>query len=113
MKLLMDYATTVRTCGPVPPNVYDAIQRYVEHGVEPGGFVRACLENDLRGAVSRADAKNKDYLQQICYMMNAAIPSMAHGSEKKVRTWLDGGWKEPGVVFADKPVSREEREHTL
>lgn len=108
MKMLMDYAEVVRTCGPVPPNVYEAVKRYVEQGIEPGGFVRACLENNLQMAVTRADDKNKEYLQSICWMLTSAVPSVSVGSESKVRAWLDGGHTHANVFkeIYSEPVQR-------
>jgi hypothetical protein len=99
MKMLMDYATVVRNCGPVPPAVFDAVRRYVEEGIPPGGFVLACLENDLMAAINRADPANRECLQEIMWMIYSAMPSTAHGSPDKVRLWLDGGWKKTDIRF--------------
>ena len=38
--------------------IKDSLQRYADQGVPTGGFLKACLSNDLYGAFARADAKN-------------------------------------------------------
>ena len=43
----------------IPDHMHGAVIRYVEDGIEPGGFLEAVLCNDLKGAVMRADAINK------------------------------------------------------
>ena len=110
-RMLMDYATVVRNCGPVPPAIYDAVKRYVEEGREPGGFVLACLQNDLQMAVTRADPCNRERLQEIVWMLNSAIPSVSFGSPQKVRAWLDGGWQHARRFkdVYDEPHSQIER----
>ena len=42
----------------VPKTLIDSLERYVEHHIKPGSFLRAVLENNLVEAVSRADFIN-------------------------------------------------------
>ena len=42
----------------IPEHTKGALDRYVDHGLEPGGFLTAVLTNDLFGAVARADSEN-------------------------------------------------------
>lgn len=42
----------------IPQLTRDSIMRYVEHGVQPGGFLTAVLCNDLYNATGRADREN-------------------------------------------------------
>lgn len=42
----------------IPEGTRGGILRYVEHGIQPGGFMTAVLCNDLRNAVGRADKDN-------------------------------------------------------
>ena len=76
-----------------PPLVKAAIGRYVTEGIQPSGFVKACLENNLVGAISRADGKNRDALLEIVTYMMWEIPAPIWGSKEKVQehlaTWTD------------------------
>lgn len=81
-------------CGFVPTDTYQALKRYVEDGIEPGGFLMACLTNDFSYAVARADANNTRCLKAISLMIHWAIPHKAHGSTQRVDEWLKGGYKD-------------------
>ena len=37
----------------------EAMARYVQDGITPGSFLRAVIDNDLRGAIFQADDTNK------------------------------------------------------
>lgn len=60
-----------------------AIQRYVEHGIEPGSCTRAILENDLMGAVTRADATT-DLQAIVIYVINH-VPAPLWGNKERVQ----------------------------
>lgn len=65
-----------------------AIRRYIDKGIEPGGFLAAVICNDLRGAVGRADAENLSQLPAfVSYFYNDA-PSSCWGSPEKFEAWL-------------------------
>ncbi len=67
----------------------ESIDRYVENGMEPGGFITAVLENDLVGAFGRADTAAMTNLKHIiCYCYNE-IPSICWGSREKVANWYN------------------------
>lgn len=62
---------------------------YVEHGVPPGGFLLAVLENNLKEAFIRADEENRiDMFEIVRYLYNE-VPHAAQGSPEKVRLWLE------------------------
>ena len=64
------------------------LDRYVEHRIPTGGFLQACLENDLVDAAGRADDQNRYLLFEIaCYMYND-MPLACRGSREKVAAWL-------------------------
>lgn len=67
--------------------VYAAINRYMAEGVAPGGFTKACLANDLRNAVSRADERRREELVQIVRFIGAHVPVVACGSWGAVSKW--------------------------
>lgn len=66
----------------------EALQRYAFQGVETGGFLRAVLENGLKGAADRADAENMPLLgDYVGYCWNN-IPARSWGSPEAVKNWL-------------------------
>ena len=80
----------------IPPHMQSAITRYLEHGVNPGGFVTAVLENNLSEAVCRADDTNSTLLREYIMVMTWMLPAHAWGSRSRVEAWtshkgLDGG----------------------
>ena len=71
-----------------PEHLVEAFQRYVEHGIPPGDFLRAVLENDLMGACGRADAMNIMLLPTIASYVYNRMPSTCHGSPERVAVWI-------------------------
>jgi len=67
------------------------LDRYVEHGAEPGGFFRKLLENDLVGAALAADHENKDLLYQYALHIFYRLPEECCGSRKAVEKWMRKG----------------------
>ena len=80
--------------GLCPPHVAKTIDLYVEHGLEPGSFTRACLENNLREAVLRADSLNMANIPHIVAYMWNKIPAECWGSPSRVDSWLTRKAKE-------------------
>jgi hypothetical protein len=72
-------------------NLQGGIWRYVMLGIEPGGFLRAVLENDLLESFGRADEDNRACLFGICSWMYNNAPMECRGSPAKVKAWLDKG----------------------
>lgn len=73
----------------VPEHTREALQRYVEHGNYPGGFLMAVLTNDLFGAVGRADSTNIKYIKDICMFVYNRMPSNSWGNEDKVHKFVE------------------------
>lgn len=72
----------------VPEHMRDGIVNYLVHGIEPGSFYRAVLENDLREACLRADDTNQRALyQHVAFLYNYA-PIAAWGSPVEVADWI-------------------------
>lgn len=72
----------------IEPRFKKAIDRYVENGIPTGGFLKAVLENDLSGAITRADPKGLENLPHIvCYVYNE-IPGSTWGTPNRVSIWL-------------------------
>jgi hypothetical protein len=70
-----------------PVYILDSINRFVEHGLEPGSFVKAILSNDLVGALNRADTASLRGLQDILGYCQMNIPATCWGSSAKVKNW--------------------------
>lgn len=74
----------------VPQHTQDALARYVEDRLEPGGFLQAVLTNDLFRAVSRADIVNQQRLPAIVRFIYNRCPMGCHGSQEAYEAWLRG-----------------------
>ncbi len=89
----MTEATTTRVTGVtytgLPEGLRGGARRYLEQGTPPGGFLRACLENNLMEAVCRADEHNLAALRQIAQWMHNECPHGARGSAEKVKAWIE------------------------
>lgn len=68
----------------------DGMQRWIEHGVYPGVFMLALLQNDLRKAVENADGQNLEALAAWVRWLYNYAPSACWGSLLKVQAWADG-----------------------
>ena len=68
----------------IPQHTKDALDRYVNEGILPGGFLVKVLSNDLFGAVGHADSENKKALADICAYIYNELPSGAWGSKQIV-----------------------------
>ena len=74
---------------PVPVHMQDGVIEYVIQRRDPGHFLTAVLENNLVGAIGRADSSNLKALQnwvRVCYNY---IPSTCWGNPAKVKAWLN------------------------
>lgn len=74
------------TCD-IPQHTLDALARYLDRGLEPGSFLRAVIENDLRGAYLRADKENRLALPALIEWMECSIPSAAWGHPGVIDDW--------------------------
>lgn len=72
----------------VRPDMLDAIDRYVTHGIPTGSFLAAVLCNDLMEAMGRAHMDNRMALFEICGYIYNETPSASHGSVERVKAWL-------------------------
>ncbi len=67
-----------------------SLKRYMENRIETGGALRAILENDLFGAMSRLDSAHRDALHSTVKWIYNQLPVGAYGTKKKVEVWLNG-----------------------
>jgi hypothetical protein len=74
---------------PMSEYITGALERYLNHGIMPGSFMTAVLENNLKEAVARADNFNRVNLPNIVGYLWNHIPSAAWGSKEQVASWLE------------------------
>lgn len=82
---LIDHAHQVG----VPEHNIDGLVLYIQQGIEPGGFLRAVLENNLMESCGRADIENRFALFNICTFIYNYAPHNCHGSPDRVKAWLE------------------------
>ena len=75
----------------LPPYMWGAVSRYLQHGIEPGGFLKAVLCNDLFGAYARADNMNTEVMKDWCMFIYNAVPGGCHGSVETYERWVELG----------------------
>ena len=64
----------------LPYRMLTGIQRYVDHGIAPGSFLKAIISNDLRSAVEHADDENMVLIPAyVGYLFNK-VPGGCWGS---------------------------------
>lgn len=66
----------------------DSLIRYRDQRIAPGGFLTSVLDNDLQGAVCRADSDNIMALKDICLWVNWHLPATSWGNPDRVNAWL-------------------------
>ena len=79
---------TMNNFSAAPESTIQTIKDYVNHGLEPGSFVRAVLENNLAMAFAKADIYNERALKQIVTYVFNKIPHNSWGSPEAVENWL-------------------------
>jgi len=83
--------TTTISYSYLPEHMQVGARRYVEHGVRPGGFLRAVLCDDLIDAVMHADSGNLAAIRNWCLWLLNDAPDACHGSDAAVRAWIAHG----------------------
>lgn len=73
---------------PIREDLYGALERYLNHGIMPGSFLTACLENNLTEAFGRADHTNSANLKNIVGYIFNHMPSNSWGSREAVQEYL-------------------------
>lgn len=75
----------------IPEHMHSGVIQYVEHGVEPGGFLKAVLSNNLVDSFSKADGLNKNKIDKYITLLYNHIPADCWGSHEKVVSWMKRG----------------------
>ena len=73
----------------IKQSTIDALIRYAEKGIPPGGFLRGVLTNNFSEAVGRADEDNRRALYAIHIFVYNEMPADCWGSVEKVNAWID------------------------
>jgi len=63
----------------LPEHIRGGMKLYLEDHVEPGGFLRAVLENDLVGAFGKADNINRAWMFDIVTFIYNEVPASCWG----------------------------------
>ena len=71
----------------IPARMMPSLKAWVLQGREPGHFLQAVLENDLKEAVIRADAVNKANLPAFVAFLYNECPADCWGSKEKYAAW--------------------------
>ena len=81
----------------IPDHMIGGLRRYIENGVEPGGFLKALLGNDLKETFHRADDGNRRRVFEYLSFLYNYAPSDCWGSRDRVNAWMAHrglDWKE-------------------
>lgn len=74
-----------------PNNWGDIWERYIDHGILPGGFGTALLTNNLKAAVAAADWINIDLIPKHILWLWDHMPAQAWGTPDAVNAWVKQG----------------------
>jgi hypothetical protein len=72
----------------IPQHVKEALDRYINDRIEPGGFLLSVLSNNLFSVVFLADNENYDSLREIVDYIWNELPLRSWGSSNNVNEWL-------------------------
>ena len=73
----------------IKPSVIQGLRNYVDHGIPPGSFLRAVLENNLVKAFACADDENTLSMHEIVKYCYNELPHICWGSPEKVENWME------------------------
>ena len=80
------------------PEIVEALDRYIMHGIPTGSFLRAFLANDLEGALCLADDNNLRLFPVIGSYIYNNCSRNCRGSYQIVDDWI----KTKRAMLADK-----------
>lgn len=72
----------------IPDHLLGGLERYLEYGDRPGDFLRAVLENDLRGAFQFGDQASREALDSLVLLLENHVRSDCWGSPETVEQWM-------------------------
>lgn len=79
----------------IPERMMGEVENYVKHKIPPGGFLTAVIENDLQGAVGRADYENiqKPARVRCVLLQRSTCPLLGIAGEDGSLASIAGGTK--------------------
>jgi len=80
---------------PIPDSLCGGLRRYLEDGIQPGGFLTAVICNDLMGAVAKGGPNEIAALPSLAGWLYNEANGQASGSPEKMAAWL-ARFKEEG-----------------
>jgi len=75
--------------GKLPEDLKQDIDQYVEYGRPTGGFLQACIENNLKDAVGRADECNLRLIPEIVSYLHNRTPMDCWGKSHSYVQWIN------------------------
>jgi hypothetical protein len=63
----------------LPEDIKETIDNYVRFGIPTGHFLQACIDNNLDGAIGRADERSLEALPAIVGYLHNHTPWDCHG----------------------------------
>lgn len=72
----------------VPVHLREGLARYVVSGTEPGGFIQAVLQNDLKVAIVRGDKDSRAGITELVMWLIAEAPERCWGSPERYHDWI-------------------------
>ena len=99
MKYLSDKAIDEMKAYSIPPTTAEGLIRYIEKGVPCGHFLDAVIRNNLYGAVSHADLRNRAALAGIVQWLTNHAPCGCWGHDAAPANWRN-------VLASDKGEER-------
>ena len=90
MKLSNESKQALYTSG-IPEYMHGGIIRYYEKHIEPGDFLTAVIDNDLKEACGRADDTNRHHLFDYMMWFYNHAPGGTWGRQGATHDWLMKG----------------------
>ena len=74
----------------LPEHLRGGVERWIEHGVRPGGFLWAVIDNDLLAALGHADDDmTRADIRKISLWFHWEAPSGCHGAPEITARWRE------------------------
>lgn len=73
----------------LPEDLKESIDAYVEHGRPTGGFLEACIDNNLSQAISRADEVSLQALPAVCGYLYNECQASSWGKAGSFKSWIE------------------------
>lgn len=87
----------------IRPEQLEALMRYRDQGIDPGGFLYFILANDFVEASNLADHENLGNFAAYARFLYEMMPRSSWGSYDNVKRWIEkGGWHGRKNVYEDK-----------